>query len=86
MINGVQVAEGQRFDRQIWVPARVVGNALGIEMDWKNKAVTANRKPLSTRAIGDKGYVPVRELAAEARPPAKVRWNKDSRSVEITTG
>ncbi|QMV42976.1 glucosaminidase domain-containing protein [Cohnella cholangitidis] len=86
MIDGVQVAEGQRFDGHIWVPARIVGNALGIAIDWKDKTVTANGKPLPTRAIGDKGYVPVRELAAEAHAPAKVQWNKDAKSVEITTG
>ncbi len=82
-VNGVQAAEGQVIDNQTWVPARVVGEALHIRIGWNGKEVTANGKPLTTRLIGNTGYVPVRELVA-ASVSAKVAWNKDAKSVDIT--
>ncbi|WP_239616137.1 glucosaminidase domain-containing protein [Cohnella mopanensis] len=83
IVNGVQVAEGQLFDGQIWVPARVVGNKLQIQVGWKDKAVTANGNPLATRVVGTDGYVPVRDLAA-SNASAKVKWNKEDKKVDIT--
>ncbi|MFC4302997.1 glucosaminidase domain-containing protein [Cohnella boryungensis] len=83
-LNGVSLAEGRLIDSQTWVPARVVGEALGLKIGWKDKTVLANNKPLPTQVFDGKGYVPIRELAA-IQPKAKVTWNKDANSVDLTT-
>jgi hypothetical protein len=83
-LDGVLVAEGLLLDNKSWVPARVVGEALQIRIGWNGKAVTANGKKLPTQLVEGKCYVPVRDLAS-ASASAKVQWNKDAKSVDITT-
>jgi len=83
-LNGVRLADGRIIDNQTWVPARAVGEALRLKIGWENKTVTANGKPLPTQVFGEKGYVPIRDLAA-ANPAAKASWNKEGNTVEIMT-
>lgn len=58
-INGQQVAEGRVIANQTWVPARIVGNALGVTIGWNGKEVTAGGKALPTKLFDSTGYVPV---------------------------
>jgi len=82
LLNGAHLAEGRVVDGRTWAPARVVGEALRLKIGWKEKAVTANGKPLPTLVFDGKGYAPVRELAA-MNAAAKVAWNKETNAVDL---
>jgi hypothetical protein len=89
-LNGLVIAEGQLSDNQTWVPARVVGEALNIQIGWNGEAVTANGQVLPTQLIGSTGYVPVRNLVAtqennNEKKIDQVSWNKETKRVELTT-
>ena len=81
LVGEEKAAEGKLIENTTWVPARLLGEKLGIRVGWINGSVTANGKPLTTRLFGQTGYVPVRELAAIAQ--AKVIWDGDVQQVTI---
>jgi hypothetical protein len=82
-LNGLEIAEGQLIDNQTWVPARIVGEALNIQIGWNGQAVTANGHVLPTQLIGKAGYVPIRDLVS-TQEKVKVNWNTEANRVEIT--
>lgn len=81
-LNGRSLAEGRLIDYQTWVPARVVGEALGMRVGWNGSAVTVDGTAISTRLIGDAGYVPVRELVSR-KDQARLVWNKAELAVHV---
>jgi hypothetical protein len=60
------VAVGIVISGTTYVPARVVGEAIGVKIGYVNGKVTANGKPITTQLISDMGYSPIRELVDES--------------------
>lgn len=77
--KGLVISDGYLLGGVTWVPARLVGEALGAEIDWTGTKVTANGNELESILSEAKGYVQLRDLAAELG--LSVSWDSAARVV-----
>ena len=65
LYKGQATSDGYLLGGVTWVPARLLGEALGAEIGWTGTKVTVNGKELESILSEATGYVQIRELAAE---------------------
>lgn len=65
LYQGQFISDGYLLGGVTWVPARLLGEALGAAIDWTGTQVTVNGSALESILSEATGYVPVRALAAE---------------------
>ncbi|MGG1633655.1 glucosaminidase domain-containing protein [Paenibacillus sp. NRS-1760] len=65
LYKGEVISEGYLLKGTTWVPARLLGEALGAKIDWTGKKVTVNGKELDSILSEATGYVQIRDLSAE---------------------
>ncbi|NIK75692.1 flagellar protein FlgJ [Paenibacillus castaneae] len=79
LYNGQFLSVGYLLSGYTWVPARLVGEALGAKIDWTGTKVTVNGKELDSIKSEATGYVQIRDLAAELG--LKASWDSSARVV-----
>ncbi|MBD2871419.1 glucosaminidase domain-containing protein [Paenibacillus arenilitoris] len=79
--DGLVMTDGYLLRGVTWVPARLLGEALGAEIDWvaATKQATVNGQALVTVLSESTGYVPIRDLAAVIGMTAS--WDASARAV-----
>jgi len=83
LLNGKKLTEGRVISGQTWVPARIVGEALGMKVGYTNRVVTANGKQLPTQLVDNSGYVPIRDLVAVCGA-ARLTWDNATKTIYLT--
>lgn len=65
LYKGLVISDGYLLGGVTWVPARLLGEALGAQIGWTRTRVTVNGKELPSLLSEAKGYVQIRALSAE---------------------
>jgi flagellar protein FlgJ len=80
--KGKVISDGYLLNGVTWVPARLLGEALGAKISWTGSHVTVNGKELDSILSEATGYVQVRALAAELGLAAS--WDPAGRIISLT--
>lgn len=80
--KGQVISDGYLLNGTTWVPARLLGEALGAEIDWTGKKVTVNGKELDTILSEATGYILIRDLATQLARTAS--WDSAARVILLT--
>jgi hypothetical protein len=81
--KGKVVADGYLLNGVTWVPARMLGEALGAKISWTGTHVTVNGKELESVLSEGTGYVQIRALASELG--LAVSWDPAARVILLTS-
>lgn len=79
--DGEFLSDGYLLNGVTWVPARLVGEALGAKIDWTGTKVTVNGKELESLLSEATGYVPIRALSTELGQAAT--WDAAARAIML---
>ncbi|WP_138751649.1 glucosaminidase domain-containing protein [Paenibacillus sinopodophylli] len=77
--KGLFLSSGYLTGGSTWIPARLVGEAHGGEIDWNGTQVTINSIAVESLLSEATGYVPIRALAAVLG--LKVTWDQVARVI-----
>ncbi|OMF37494.1 hypothetical protein BK133_05405 [Paenibacillus sp. FSL H8-0548] len=79
--DGQVISDGYLLNGVTWVPARLLGEALGAKIDWTGTQVTVNGTALDSILSEATGYVRIRDLAAEVELSAS--WDSAARVIVL---
>lgn len=82
--EGEVVSDGYVLKGVTWVPARLLGEAMGAKIDWTGKKVTVNGKELDSILSEATGYVQIRAIAAEVGLTAS--WDSAAQVIMLKKG